>query len=170
VATYQVTIGERTVKVELRQTSSGVVARVDDGPDIAAQMDVVHGPLHSLLLGEQRRELLARRTADGAELAIGGVAYQAEVLDEAHARLAQVAAARGGTHGRRELKAPMPGLVVKVLAEAGEEVAAHQPLVVLQAMKMENELALPRGGTVSHVNAQAGQTVEAGQVLVTLEE
>ena len=63
----------------------------------------------------------------------------------------------------------MPGLVVKVLCQAGDEVAAGQPLVVLQAMKMENELSLSRGGTVGQVSAQAGQTVEQGQVLVVVE-
>ena len=94
---------------------------------------------------------------------------RAEVLDEAHARLAQVASARGGGHVRRELKAPMPGLVVKVLAQTGDSVEAGQPLVVLQAMKMENELSLPRGGTVSSVGVAAGQTVEAGQVLAVIE-
>ena len=64
----------------------------------------------------------------------------------------------------------MPGLVVKVLAAAGDTVEANQPLVVLQAMKMENELALPRGGKVRAVNVRSGQTVEAGQVLIALEE
>jgi len=126
--------------------------------------------LHSLVMAGERTELLARRGSDGVDLTIDGIAYQAEVLDEAHARLAQLSVARGGGHVKRELKAPMPGLVVKVLATPGATVEAHQPLVVLQAMKMENELALPRPGTVSAVNVQSGQTVDAGQVLLTLEE
>jgi glutaconyl-CoA decarboxylase len=63
----------------------------------------------------------------------------------------------------------MPGLVVRVLCTVGEEVEASQPLVVLQAMKMENELSLPRGGTVTAVSTEAGQTVEQGQVLVVVE-
>jgi glutaconyl-CoA decarboxylase len=63
----------------------------------------------------------------------------------------------------------MPGLVVRVLCNVADEVQASQPLVVLQAMKMENELSLPRGGKVSAVRAEAGQTVEQGQVLVVLE-
>lgn len=168
--TYQVTIGERTLQVRLRREGGSLFAAVDNGPEAIVDLATVRGPLRSLLLGDKRVELLAARTAEGADLSIAGIAYHAEVMDEAHARLAQVAGARGATHGKRELKAPMPGLVVKVLAAQGDEVQAHQPLVVLQAMKMENELALPRGGKLSAVHAKPGQTVEAGQVLAVLEE
>jgi biotin carboxyl carrier protein len=167
--TYHVTIGERTLKVCVRRDDSRVLVAIDDGQEREVQLSTVHGALRSLVLGEQHVELLAARRAEGVELAIGGHRFRAEVLDEARARLAQVAGARGGGHGRRELKAPMPGLVVRVLADVGASVEAGQPLVVLQAMKMENELALPRGGTVTAVNASAGQTVEAGQVLAVVE-
>ena len=80
-----------------------------------------------------------------------------------------VTGGRVASHARRELRAPMPGLLVKVLCQAGDTVEAGQPLVVLQAMKMENELSLPRGGTVTGVGAEAGQTVEQAQVLVVVE-
>ena len=144
-------------------------AQVDDGDEVAVQLNALRSPLRSLVVGDRRYELLARRSADEVEIALRGVGYRASVMDEAHARLAQVAAARGGGHVRRDLKAPMPGLVVKVLVSAGQEVSAGQPLVVLQAMKMENELSLPGGGTVSAVGVAEGQTVDAGQVLATLE-
>ena len=106
-----------------------------------------------------RVELLARRDGQTVEIALHGVGFSAEVMDETHARLAQVAAARGGGQVRLDLKAPMPGLVVKVLVEPGQEVTPGEPLVVLQAMKMENELSLPRGGKVSQVGVTEGQTV-----------
>ncbi len=170
MATYQVTLSERTLRVSIRRDGNTVYARVDDGPEREIRLDPLRRPLYALALEETQKELLARRSDDTVELTIGGIGYRAEVLDEAHARLAQVAGGRGGSHGRRELKAPMPGLVVKVLAEVGDTVEPHQPLVVLQAMKMENELTLPRGGTVSVVSVQSGHTVEAGQVLVALEE
>jgi biotin carboxyl carrier protein len=63
----------------------------------------------------------------------------------------------------------MPGLVVKVLCEPGQQVEAGQALVVLQAMKMENELSLARAGTVKEVPAQPGQTVDQGAILVVVE-
>jgi biotin carboxyl carrier protein len=95
--------------------------------------------------------------------------YRAEVVDEAHARLARVVGGAGAQNQRRELKAPMPGLVVKVLCEPGQQVKPGQALVVLQAMKMENELSLPRAGTIKQVSAEPGQTVDQGQVLVVVE-
>jgi propionyl-CoA carboxylase alpha chain len=73
------------------------------------------------------------------------------------------AAARGGS-----LVAPMPGLVVRVLAEAGAAVTAGQPLIVLEAMKMEHEVAAPADGIVTELRAAAGQQVEAGQVLAVV--
>ena len=166
---YQVTIGERVLAVTLRRSGEVLFASVDDGPEQQVRLDTVRGPLRSLVVGDQRAELLVRRDGQSVEIALQGVGFQVEVMDETRARLAQVAAARGGGHVRRDLKAPMPGLVVKVLVEAGQEVTPGQPLVVLQAMKMENELSLPGGGTVSQVGVAEGQTVEAGQVLATLE-
>ncbi|HEY3061289.1 MAG TPA: biotin/lipoyl-containing protein [Chloroflexota bacterium] len=166
---YHVTVGDRTVSVRLRREGDTVFAALDDGQEQSVHLSTVRGPLRSLALGPRRYEVMAARSPDGVAVAIAGVSYRAEVLDETHARLASVAAARGGSHGRRDLKAPMPGLVVKVLVEPGQVVAAGQPLVVLQAMKMENELSLPRGGTVSTVGVAAGQTVEAGQVLASID-
>jgi biotin carboxyl carrier protein len=63
----------------------------------------------------------------------------------------------------------MPGLVVRVQVEAGQEVVAGAPLVVLEAMKMENQLKAPGPGRVSEVRVAAGQVVEKGQVLIRLE-
>jgi biotin carboxyl carrier protein len=166
---YQVTIGERVLAVRLRRDGERTFASIDDGPEQPVRMDAVRGYLRSLVVGDQRSELLARRDGQSVEIALRGAGFQAEVMDETHARLAQVASARGTSHGRRDLKAPMPGLVVKVLVEPGQEVTPGQPLVVLQAMKMENELSLPAGGKISKLGVTEGQTVEAGQVLATLE-
>jgi biotin carboxyl carrier protein len=169
VATFQVTIGDRTLRVHLRGDEHGLFARVDDGPDHAVRLDSLHGPLRTLVLGDRRVELLATPTDAEVQIAIGGVQLEAEVVDELHARLAQATASSSTDHVRRELKAPMPGLVVKVLCQPGDDVKAGQPLVVLQAMKMENELSLPRAGTVSSVSAEPGQTVEQGAVLLVVE-
>jgi biotin carboxyl carrier protein len=89
-------------------------------------------------------------------------------VEDARARklarsVGQVAAATG-----EELRAPIAGKVVKLLVAVGDVVAAHQGVIVLEAMKMENELAAERGGTVKAIHKQAGQPVEAGELLVTL--
>jgi biotin carboxyl carrier protein len=166
---YQVRLGERIVRVQVRRDGERMLVRVEDGQEQPARLATVHGVLRSLELGARRTELLAARDQDEVRLVIDGVELRAEVLDEAHARLASVAGTRGAGHARRELKAPMPGLLVKLLCAAGDVVEPGQPLAVLQAMKMENELSLPRGGTVTAISAEAGQTVEQGQVLVIIE-
>jgi biotin carboxyl carrier protein len=167
--TYQVTIGERTVRVTLRREGDQYVARLDDGPEQLVALRTVHGPLRALELGSRRAELLAEHSEGGVTLAIGGVEYRAEVVDELHARLASVTSTRGSGHLRRELKAPMPGLLVNILCAVGDEIEPGQPLAVLRAMKMENELSLTRGGKVTAVNVGPGQTVEQGEVLLVVE-
>ena len=84
------------------------------------------------------------------------------------------AAAGGGAggarlHGEQKVSAPMPGRIVRVLVAAGDVVEARQPVVVIEAMKMENELRSPVAGCVREVSAAAGASVEAGRVLVVIE-
>jgi biotin carboxyl carrier protein len=168
--TYQVSLGERVLRVQVRREADAAYVRVDDGEEQPVELRALHGTLHTLRIGDAQTEVLTMVDRDGqVRMAIDGLEYTAEVVDEARARLASVAGGRSGTHARLELKSPMPGLLVKVLCAEGDEIHAHQPLVVLQAMKMENELSLPRGGKVSAVRVEAGQTVEQGQVLVVVE-
>ncbi|MPY87719.1 MAG: biotin/lipoyl-binding protein [Luteitalea sp.] len=74
-----------------------------------------------------------------------------------------------GSAGIVQITAPMPGKVLRVLATGGEEVAARQALVVVEAMKMENALSAPRAGRVKAVLVEEGQSVEAGRVLIEME-
>ena len=80
----------------------------------------------------------------------------------------RAADAAGSGAGEQAVSAPMPGRIVRVLVGPGDEVAARQPVVVVEAMKMENELRSPRAGTVKEVTVSTGMSVEAGRVLVTI--
>lgn len=168
-AVYQVTIGEQVLTVTLRQEGEHTFARVGEGPEHRVKLDAGQGCEYVLTLGDQPQVLLARRSGAEVEVAIEGFRYQLEVLDELRARLARLASAGRGQHSRRELRAPMPGLVLRVNCAPGESVARGQALVVLQAMKMENELGVPQDGTVQSVLVQPGQTVEQGQALLVVE-
>ncbi|MGQ0702497.1 MAG: biotin/lipoyl-containing protein [Gemmatimonadales bacterium] len=95
-----------------------------------------------------------------------GERWEAEVGDERAERARRTAAHAVGHAPPPLLKAPMPGLVIRVLVESGQEVAAGASVVVLEAMKMENELKASGAGVVDQVLVTAGQTVERGQVLV----
>jgi biotin carboxyl carrier protein len=81
------------------------------------------------------------------------------------------AGAEGGANpdGEHAVVAPMPGRVVRVLVSPGDEVAARQPVVVVEAMKMENELRSPKAGRVKDVAVTPGASVDAGRVLVVIE-
>ncbi|MGI9145900.1 MAG: acetyl-CoA carboxylase biotin carboxyl carrier protein subunit [Chloroflexota bacterium] len=166
---YHVTIGERVLRIRVRRERDQVLVRVDDGQERPVQLETLRGTLRWLALGEQVTELMAATADDGVRLCIGGLEFAADVVDEARARLVSVVGGRVATHARRELRAPMPGLLIKVLCQAGDAVEPGQPLVVLQAMKMENELSLPRGGTIKSVGVEPGQSIEQGQVLLVVE-
>jgi biotin carboxyl carrier protein len=94
--------------------------------------------------------------------------YPLEVLDEKKLRLRR-AAGRFTAEGRQVVRSPMPGKVVKVLVRAGDEVKQGQGLVVVEAMKMENELRSPKDGKIVEVLAAEGQAVEANAKLCTVE-
>jgi biotin carboxyl carrier protein len=84
-------------------------------------------------------------------------------------RLSGTRGGTAGTSGAQRVSAPMPGRVVRVLVQPGDEVTARQGLVVIEAMKMENELTAVRGGRVREVTVAPGAAVEAGRLLVVIE-
>ena len=100
---------------------------------------------------------------------IGGIAAAIKLVDPRLEQLAAVAQRAKGPAGPEDVRAPMPGKVVKVLVKTGDKVAAGQPLLVIEAMKMENELRTPREGIVGAVKAVEGKPVELGETLLTLE-
>jgi biotin carboxyl carrier protein len=76
----------------------------------------------------------------------------------------------GGGEGRANIVAPMPGKVVRVLAELNQEVQAGQGIVVVEAMKMQNEMKAPQAGRVASISVKTGDSVNAGAVLATIEQ
>jgi biotin carboxyl carrier protein len=99
---------------------------------------------------------------------VGGLRYEVKVQDERSRRLSLVDRTLRAPEGELAIKAPIPGLVVRVPIETGQQLAEGDTLVILEAMKMENELRAPRGGTVHEVRARPGDQVALGQVLVTM--
>lgn len=99
---------------------------------------------------------------------VNGVGLGATAKDGRALLLEQFGAGEASRQDEREVRAPMPGLVVKVLVEPGEVVQKGQGLVILEAMKMENELRAPAAGTVHRVHIQSGQAVQKNQALIEL--
>ena len=130
----------------------------------------------SLLDGGTAREIRFHRRGDNGAtgVEIGGTLYEAVVLKRGREefsfpgrRKTPPAALSGG--GRHEVKSPMPGRVVRVLVGVGDRVAQRQPVIVVEAMKMENELRTSTGGTVREVAVVPGAAVETGTVLVVVD-
>jgi biotin carboxyl carrier protein len=101
------------------------------------------------------------------EVRVHDVAYEVSLIDPKRLRGARGAGTE--TSGRAQVAASMPGKVVRVLVEVGASVEAGDGLVIVEAMKMQNELKSPKGGRVVEVRAEAGATVNAGDVLVVVE-
>jgi glutaconyl-CoA/methylmalonyl-CoA decarboxylase subunit gamma len=98
---------------------------------------------------------------------VGASEVKLQVQDALHRRLASATKPQGGGRGET-IRAPIAGKVVKLLVAVGDRVAAGTPVIVLEAMKMENELIAERGGTVTAVHKTAGQAVDTNDLLVEM--
>lgn len=186
---YLVTVDEREVRVAIEEPQSSALPQADvDGVKAPIDWRVVTAAVralaggadtaghYSLLLGATSYDIYARPLAtpddadEGAqayEVTVGARTFTVTLRDERTQALGRLA---GGAHhsGDAAIRAPMPGLVSNVLAQEGQEVARGQAIVVLEAMKMENDLTTPRAGVVKRISVTKGQTVNQGETLAII--
>jgi len=141
-----------------------------DGTPSRARIEMVHGtPVCHLALDGRSHTFAVTANGGGTWILIDrGEPVEVDVQDERTRHIRSLVGAGKAQAGSGAVKAPMPGLVVKVLVESGNSVSAGQGLVVLEAMKMENEIKAAAAGVVETVSVRAGQAVEKGAVLVVL--
>jgi biotin carboxyl carrier protein len=161
------------VRINGAETGLELLAR---GPDCrfrfgasgesAAQVETPEPGVYSILMDGRSFDARVEEGPGGLIVAIDGYRFEIEVRDPR--RRARKPAGRDG-EGIQEVVAPMPGKVVRVLVAAGDAVSVGQGLVVVEAMKMQNELKAQRDGRVATVRTREGATVSAGEVLATLE-
>ena len=164
--TYLVTIGSRVHEVEVDGNRVTV-----DGVGLDSDLAAVSGtPLYHLLLGGESWTVAAEPLEGDGRWALGILGERVEVVvqDQRESRSEAVGTKSQSAPGGGTVRAPMPGLVVRIEVAEGQQVAAGAGLVVVEAMKMENELRAPRPGTVQTVHVAVGQAVEKGASLVTL--
>jgi acetyl/propionyl-CoA carboxylase alpha subunit len=150
-------------RVELPAEIGGRVECSVDGRTVVADVRVLQAGVMSLLIdGRQYRCVL-----DGDGVVIGGRRFGFEVTDPRSLQGRRGVGA--GTDGPRPVKAPMPGRMVRVLVEVGDEVEEGQALLVIEAMKMQNELKSPKTGRVAKIAVGVGDAVGSGDVLVVVE-
>jgi biotin carboxyl carrier protein len=152
--------------VDLVELPNGSIeARIEDR---RIELDIVPiGSAFSVRVGAQMIDLTLCGTLPALDVTGGGYRSRARVESD-RMRTAGRAADSKTAHGERVVKSPMPGRVVKILVAKGDTVRAGQGLVVLEAMKMENEVRAPAAGTVAAVHVTSGSAVEGSAVLVTL--
>ncbi len=164
--------------MKLSLTSNGVDHEVEllssppacrfrfDGVERAADVQMPEPGVYSVLLDGRSYEARVERTPDRSVVVIGGHRFEIQVRDPR--KWSRQAGGRTG-QGIETLSAPMPGKVVRVFVAVGDSVQAGQGVLVVEAMKMQNELKTVRGGKVLAVHAREGATVAAGETLVTIE-
>ena len=145
---HHIRIGERLLQVDFESVSGQ--------------------PVFSLILDGKSYEAFVYQGDEDWDVLLRGRQYQVKVEDERERRLKAAGGAGAAEGGEFHLKAPMPGLVVAILVEEGQEVKKGQVLVILESMKMQNELKSPRDGTISHIKVKAGESVEQKQILLNM--
>jgi biotin carboxyl carrier protein len=176
---YEVSVGDRSYRIELERVNASSGERPDsgaiesrwkiriDGCELLADCLQLADRSLSLIVNGESLALRLQPSADGVQVLIQGGAYQCRVRDPR----SMGSRNREGQHpsGEQRLTASMPGRVVRVLARRGEAIAAGQGIVVIEAMKMQNEVRAPRDGIVKSLTVQEGAAVNAGEVLAVLE-
>jgi acetyl/propionyl-CoA carboxylase alpha subunit len=140
-------------------------------PVHAELSDIEGSPVRMVKIGTQvYRVVVQRRQGRGRyTLWVDGYRFECEALDERTRAIRDLSAASAISAGPAPILAPMPGLIVRISVKVGDRVEAGQGLVVMEAMKMENELRTTTAGVVKSVEVSAGMTVEKGALLVALE-
>jgi len=165
---YHVFINGAARRVEVTQPlhEQARVSAVIDGRSVEADAARILPGVYSILRDGRSLEATVEETAEGLLVRVAGREFQIVITDPRSWRRR-----RGGSielEGRQQVAAPMPGKIVNVLATQGQKVDAGQGLLVIEAMKMQNEIRSPKSGTVERLLAKQGQTVSAGEIVAVI--
>ena len=170
----QVRIGTLDRQIEIHRAGQNqfTVGADDHGaPDSKANRKVdaveVAPNTYSILVNGRAFEAVVVPTAEGVLVRCGGFEFHALVSDPRAWRGGR--GALFGTQGKQQISAPMPGKIVRILVDAGDSVEANQGLLVVEAMKMQNEIRAPKGGRIERIFVREGQAVAAGEALITID-
>jgi acetyl/propionyl-CoA carboxylase alpha subunit len=162
---YDVTIDGKNYRLELERAEGRWSCRLD-GREVEIDAVLARPDVLSLRIGNHAYEIKSERVGNDWHLWVGGARFASEVRDPRSLRSRTRAA---DDHGPRKLTAPMPGKVVRVLVREGDAVEAGAGVLVVEAMKMQNEIKSPKKGTIQKMLAAEGIAVNAGDVLAIVE-
>lgn len=163
---YEVTIAEKVYRVELVRTEQEWKCKLD-GRELPLDVVSAQDGMLSLLLQGKSYEVKQETVGAESNVVVGQERFSASVRDPRSYRSRRRSGA--SEQGVMKIKAPMPGKVVRILAPAGSQVEIGQSVVVIEAMKMQNELKAPKTGVVKKISVAEGAAVEAGQALAEVE-
>jgi biotin carboxyl carrier protein len=163
---YHITIDGKTYRLELSRADGRWQCRLD-GREVQLDAVLTGRNVLSVLIGSKAYEIKREITATEMHLWVGSARYAAEMGDPRSLGGRKPGAA--GTHGPKKLVAPMPGRVVRVLARERDEVEVGQGVIVVEAMKMQNEIKSPKKGIMQKMLTTEGANVNAGDVLAIVE-
>jgi biotin carboxyl carrier protein len=167
-STWELSLDGRILNVDVTASAGRLSLLIGPPSPAASAGQVPPSPAASAARARRSYEVAVERRSNGDRIVyVNGLAVPVSLVDPRE-RLVRRRGSASAETGPRSIVSPMPGRIVKVLVREGDVVAAHQGLVVVEAMKMENELRAPRAGTVSAVKVVEGMSVETRAVLVTL--
>ncbi|MEO9966414.1 MAG: biotin/lipoyl-containing protein [Reichenbachiella sp.] len=159
-------IGEKSFEVDQSQNEFHI-----DGQPF--QFDLAksgNGDLHLLVNNKsyQAKVLSIDKEEKTVELKVNNTPYTVNIKDNLDLLLAKLGMESSSQAGAKEVKAPMPGLIIDVLVERGQEVKKGDHLLILEAMKMENVIKCPTDGVITELYSSKGESVEKGKILLSL--
>jgi biotin carboxyl carrier protein len=165
--TYDVVVDNKTHQVELIRGERTWLCKVD-GESIEIDAELTTRDVMSILVDGKAYEVKRERSLQGElHMVIGSARYAVDVQDPRSLRTRRAIA--GVEAGPQKVKAPMPGKIVRLLVAEGEEVKAGQGVIVMEAMKMQNEMKSPKDGRVQKIVIAEGSAVNAGDTLAIIE-
>lgn len=176
---YYVRVAGREIGFDVHHTEAGTTVAADEESQQDGQAHVDFAPVHasavtgeglySLIIEGKSYQLYVEPADVGYRIGLGRQRFDLEVLTEREWRLQKVAPRQSAVSGPLVVIAPMPGLVKAVHVAVGDEVSSGQRLLVLEAMKMENDITSPRNGTIAIIHVQPGSVVEGGKPLISVD-
>ncbi len=165
--TYDVVVDGKTHRLELTRGESTWQCVVD-GEAMEVDAALTARDVLSLLIGNKAYEIKRERSLQGElHMVIGSTRYAVDVQDPRSLRTRRAAGASEA--GPQKVAAAMPGKIVRIMVQENDEVTAGQPILVMEAMKMQNEIKSPKAGKVQKVLTSEGSTVNAGDTLAVIE-
>lgn len=163
---YKATLGDQIHTVDVQQLDEHRYKILIDDEELLIDGRRLSGHLYSLIVENKSFTIDVAEKDDAYTVAYEGKSFQVGVLDERRARQAAIGSGLGGVGGDTQIRSMMPGKVVDILVNLGDNVEKDQGIIIIEAMKMENEIRAPMAGVVKAVHVEAGQAVESGELLV----